>query len=107
MMLKSPNFDAALKDLDKYKETTIGSLLAFMHTFNLRFGPAKTQDQLALYRELYPVLRAQRDKVLSAAGLPAQPAPAQPGGPAAAPPNPGQIFQGIEDKHLNDSGGGR
>ncbi|HEV3163379.1 MAG TPA: hypothetical protein VGZ22_05020 [Isosphaeraceae bacterium] len=100
-MLKSPNFDAVLQDLDKYKETTIGHLIAFMHTYNLRFGPAKTMDQRATYEQLYPILRAERDKVLSMAGGPATP-PSPPPGQAPPPPNPGQIFQGIEDKHLND-----
>jgi hypothetical protein len=104
-MLKSPNFDAALQDLDKYKETTTGNLLAFMHTFNLRFGPAKTQEQVAVYRELYPVLRSERDKLFGAPGSQAPPPPRT--GAVPPPPNPGGIFQGIEDRHLNDSGGGR
>jgi hypothetical protein len=96
-MLKSSDFDRALKDLDQYKETTVGHLLTFMHTYNLRFGPAETQDQQATYQQLYPILRTERDRVLGMLGPQS--------GPAPAPPSPGGIFQGIEDKHLNDAGG--
>lgn len=101
-MLKTPEFQFALKDLDNYKSTTVGHLLAFMHSFNLRFGPAKTQEEVAVYRNLYPVLRGARDKIYASQGQgPAASSPPPP------PPSPGAIFQGIEDKHLGDSGRGR
>jgi hypothetical protein len=100
-MLKSPDFDRALKDVDQYQSTTVGHLLAFMHTYNLRFGPARTQEQQALYRKLYPILRADRDTVLSGGSS---------GGavPSASPPPPipGQFFQGVDDKYLGDPGRG-
>jgi hypothetical protein len=95
-MLKSPDFDQAIRELDQYKTTTVGALIAFMHTFNLRFGPATTQEETATYRTLYPLLRADRDKVL--AGGPSAAPAFVPGSPP--PPLPG-IFQGIEDKHLD------
>ena len=103
-MMKSSNFDLALKDLENHKTTTVGHLVAFMHAYNLRFGPATTQDEKATYRTLYPILRGERDKVfarLSSGGA----TPSAAGAPP--PPSPGAIFQGIEDKHLGDDGKGR
>src|SRR5205807_2464730 len=38
-MLTKPEVDKILAELDKVKETSLGSLLAFMHAYNLRFGP--------------------------------------------------------------------
>jgi hypothetical protein len=102
-MLRAPDFRRALKDLDQHKQTTVGNLIAFMHIYNLRFGPAKTQEEQAVYKRLYPILRAERDKLyarLASGGIP-------PGGPPPPPPNPGEIFQGINDRHLNDSEEGR
>ena len=47
----------------------MGNLLAFMHTFNLRFGPATTPRQRQVYTELYPVLDQTRDRILAEAKL--------------------------------------
>jgi hypothetical protein len=106
-MLKSPDFDRALRDLDKYKSTTVGNLLAFMHTYNLRFGPAKTQEQVALYRKLYPMLRSDRDRILSMLGSSAAAPTAGDPSLLTNPPPPPGIFHGVEDKHLGDSGSGQ
>jgi hypothetical protein len=101
-MLRNPEIAEALRELDKVDSTTVGNLVAFMHTFNLRFGPATTPEQKAAYRTLYPVLRADRDKVLSRAGL-----QATADMPPPAPPNPTEIFKGIADKHLDAGPGGK
>jgi hypothetical protein len=61
-MLKTPNVAPFLKDLDKMPTTELGRLLSFMHSFNLRFGPAKTPLQEATYDQLYPMLVALRDQ---------------------------------------------
>jgi hypothetical protein len=106
-MLRSPDFGRALRDLDQFKSTTVGNLLAFMETYNLRFGPAQTQEQQATYRTLYPILRAERDKVLAALGSnAAAPTASDPSFLTDPPPPPG-VFQGVEDKDLADSGAGK
>jgi hypothetical protein len=68
-MLQDPDMSKILADLDSVKETTLGSLLAFMHAHNLRFGPATTDAQRTVYRNLYPVLAEARDRVLKEAGI--------------------------------------
>lgn len=68
-MLDNPDVEQVLAELEKIDNTTVGQLLGFMHTFNLRFGPATTPRQEALYTELYPILVDQRDKLLKDSGL--------------------------------------
>jgi hypothetical protein len=68
-MLERPDIERVLEELKKIDKTSIGNLLAFMHTFNLRFGPATTQRQREVYRELYPILDQTRDRVLGEAKL--------------------------------------
>jgi len=78
------------------KETSLGSLLGFMHTYNLRFGPATTPDQRAVYEALYPSLAEARDKILKDLGDPGPNA-------AAARENQGRptdFFQGMHLDHL-------
>jgi hypothetical protein len=67
-MLEKPQVDKILSELDTVKETSLGSLLGFMHTYNLRFGPAKTPDQITVYRSLYPIMDEARDRILKEAG---------------------------------------
>jgi hypothetical protein len=61
-MLEQPSVDQFVAELDKVKSTTIGHLIGFMHTFNLRFGAAKTPIQEQTYDQLYPLLVAVRDQ---------------------------------------------
>jgi hypothetical protein len=61
-MLQTPSVDQYLKELKTMPTTTLGHLIAFMHTFNLRFGAAKTPVQEATYDQLYPLLVALRDQ---------------------------------------------
>jgi len=68
-MLENPNVEPILKELEKIENTTVGNLLGFMHSFNLRFGPATTPAQRAIYEELYPVLVNHRDRVVKEAGI--------------------------------------
>jgi hypothetical protein len=68
-MLERPDYEKIIAELDSIKETTLGSLLGFMLTFNLRFGRPTTPEQTASYRELYPILAAHRDRVMKDAGL--------------------------------------
>jgi hypothetical protein len=45
------------------KSTTLGNLLAFMHIYNLRFGPAQTPHQKLIYEQIYPALDEVRDRI--------------------------------------------
>jgi len=94
-MLERPNVETVLSELEKVDKTTVGHLLAFMHTYNLRFGPATTPRQKAVYRDLYPIIAAQRDKVIGKPGDEAEP-------PAPMPvDNPTAVFYGLDSTHLN------
>ena len=48
-----------------FKDTTVGNLVAFMHTYSLRFAPATTPKQRAIYRDLLPQLVEARDKPIT------------------------------------------
>jgi hypothetical protein len=95
-MLERPNVEGVLAELEKVQTTTIGNVVAFMHSYNLRFDPATTPKQRSVYQELYPMLAEARDKMLG-----------KPGNPVAAntppPPveNPTALFQGMDPNHLN------
>jgi hypothetical protein len=98
-MLEKPQVDKILAELDSVKETTLGSLLGFMHTYNLRFAPANTPEQRVVYENLYPIMDAARDKVLAEAGV---------GEDGKTPPKPKpdlsrsatDFFQGMKLEHL-------
>lgn len=62
-MLETPDVARYLKELDTMSTTTLGELLGFMNSFNLRFGHADTPDQQTTYTQLYPMLVALRDQV--------------------------------------------
>jgi len=68
-LLEKPEIDEVLNELKKIEKTTVGNLLAFMHTFNLRFAPATTPRQRMVYNELYPILVQTRDRIISEAKL--------------------------------------
>jgi len=68
-MLERPDIEKVLEELKKIDKTSIGNLLAFMHTFNLRFGPATTPRQRQVYAELFPILDQTRDKIIGEAKL--------------------------------------
>ncbi len=61
-MLERPQVEQFLKGLERYPTTTLGYLITFMHSFNLRFGIAKTPEQEAAYDQLYPLLVRLRDQ---------------------------------------------
>ena len=102
-MLERPNVDKILGELEKFENTTIGHLVGFMHSYNLRFAPATTVKQRAVYRELYPLMLASRDKVV---GKPDQNANANANTeetPARPQPveDPTSIFYGLDSNHLH------
>jgi hypothetical protein len=93
-MLERPNVDRVIAELEKVKKTSLGSLIGFMHTFNLRFGPATTPRQREVYTELYPLLAAYRDRVFKDSGI-ADKTPPKP-----APERPTDFFKGMHLDHL-------
>ena len=60
-MLEKPEIEQVLEELKKIEKTSIGHLLGFMHTFNLRFAPATSARQRQVYNELFPILDQTRD----------------------------------------------
>jgi len=95
-MLENPRVDQIVAELEKIPKTSLGSLLGFMHTFNLRFGPSTTPKQEAVYQQLYPLMAAQRDKILKAVGTDQEAATAR----NTAPPT--DFYQGM---HLDTLSG--
>ena len=97
-MLEKPNVEAILAELEKVKTTTVGNLVSFMHAYNLRFAPAETPKQRAVYRDLYPALADAREKINGKPGD----ANANNDAPPPAPvENPTAIFHGMDATHLN------
>lgn len=92
-LLERPDIDKVLAELDTIRETTLGSLLGFMHTFNLRFAPAESPSQRDAYAALYPHLDKLRDRVVASGGPNGTPLP-----PSPAPP--GEFFAGLDMEHL-------
>jgi len=93
-MLEKPNVEAVLADLAKIENTTVGNLVAFMHSYNLRFDAARTPKQIAAYRDIYRAMINDRDKVIGK--------PGQANNPDIAPvDNPTALFHGFDPKHLH------
>jgi len=66
-LLEKPDTREALDELRKFKNTTVGSLIGFMHLYNLRFGQATTARQRLIYEQMiYPSLDQARDRVIAA-----------------------------------------
>jgi hypothetical protein len=103
-MLDRPDIEKILAELDTIKETSLGNLLGFMQTFNLRFGRATTPGQNQAYRALYPLLGAQRDKMVAslrpeptdASKTPEPPKPAK-----HSEFHPGDFFSQMHLDHLD------
>lgn len=94
-MLQRPQTERALSELKKVDKTSLGSLLGFMHTYNLRFGPSTTPEQRAIYERLYPPMVGLRDKIVKDTGV----APTPP--VARTPGHPSEFFQGMHLDHLS------
>lgn len=97
-MLKEPNIKAFLSGLDKTETTDMAHLLSFMHSFQLRFGIAKTPEQEAAYDAIYPQLLTLRDTVI-AGGQGATPfdAPTTPADPSKLT----TFFSGMDRSHFD------
>jgi hypothetical protein len=55
-LMREPQYQKLLEGLEKYKGTSVGDLVAFMSTFNLRFGAPTSDRQREIYTQLTPIL---------------------------------------------------
>lgn len=62
-LLEKPDTKAVLDELRKFDSVTVGSLIGFMHVYNLRFAAATTPKQKMIYEKLWPLFDNARDKV--------------------------------------------
>ncbi len=62
-LLNDPSMKAFLEKLDQNKERTVGQLIGFMNSHNLRFGTATSDRQIEIYSRLVPILTAIRNNV--------------------------------------------
>ena len=93
-MLETPAINVLLAGVEKRPDTTLGDLLSFMQSFNLRFGPTKTPQQRAIYAQIYPALDGLRDEIANA-GV----APTDPGRPSGSAP--AEFFSGMDYQHFD------
>ncbi len=95
-MLETPAIDVLMSGLKDRPETTLGHLLSFMNTFNLRFGPTETPQQRAVYTQLYPLLVDLRDKAVP------QSAPRTTDADLTDPNSrPQEFFQGLDYQEID------
>jgi uncharacterized membrane protein len=62
-LLHDPSMKKILAELNDDSERSVGDLIAFMHSYNLRFGPAITERQVQIYERLLPMLQRVLDDV--------------------------------------------
>jgi hypothetical protein len=72
-LLNDPSMKRFLEKLQNNEERTVGDLIAFMDSYNLRFGPATSDRQLSIYTGLVPILTAIRDSVKTVEFTPSEP----------------------------------
>ena len=74
-MLHDPSMKKALGELDTMREISVGELIGFMHTYNLRFGPATTGRQVEIYTTLIALFKGVLNDVNAASAPPPPPPP--------------------------------
>jgi hypothetical protein len=90
-MLHDPSMRKALAELENERDVTVGRLIAFMQSYNLRFGPATTERQVRIYQSLADRL-GQVARDVTPSPSPAR-TPAQ--DPNALPSAAKEAFKGI------------
>ncbi|WP_165222210.1 hypothetical protein [Aquisphaera insulae] len=75
-LLRDPSMKAFLSQVDDGKPRTVGDLIGFMNSYNLRFGATTNERQVDLYRRLIPLLVEIRDAGFASRTTPAS-APAK------------------------------
>jgi hypothetical protein len=96
-IMENPDIQHAMRELKQIKSTRVANLIGFMHAYNLRFGPAVTPEQRNAYQKLYPILKGDRDRIYDSV----KPQAAAPPPPPAPGQNPTEVFQGVDERHLN------
>jgi hypothetical protein len=108
-LLHDPSMKKALAELENDRELSVGELIAFMQTYNLRFGPVASNRQLQIYRELVTLLGGALNDV-NAAQSPPPPAVGTQDGKALQGAARG-AFQGIGwpqlEAHASDANANR
>lgn len=99
-LLERPDVEKVIGELETIKETTLGSLLGFMHTFNLRFGRATTPAQRAAYEQIYPLIDSHRDRIVKETG-PDDKKVVRAADAPPPPPHPGDFYKGMHLDHLS------
>jgi hypothetical protein len=97
-MLGNPRLKPILAQLETYKKGTVGDLIAFMQSYNLRFAPATSSRQSDIYHQLVPMLEQVSNDTTGAS---APTANAPPGSPNSLATAARQVFHGMSWKHLN------
>jgi hypothetical protein len=96
-MLNDPSMRKILAQLSAKKDVPVGDLIAFMHSYNLRFAPATTARQIEIYRGLVGLFKQVAEQVTAEAA------------PAAGGDRDGKrlqsaakdAFRGMSWKHLD------
>ena len=63
LQLKYEKVQRAIGDIDRYSGTTVNDLKVFMQTHHLRFGSARSPEEITLFQEVYAALVQQKDKL--------------------------------------------
>ena len=72
-LLNDPSMRRFLEELKSNEGRTVGELIAFMDSYNLRFGRATTNRQLEIYTRLMPILTGIRDSIRTERVVPSPP----------------------------------
>jgi len=94
-MLETPAVDVLLAGVENRPNTTLGDLVSFMSSFNLRFGVANTPRQREVYQSLYPLMVTLRDE--ASASIASNTAAAEP----STINHPADFFAGMPLEHLD------
>lgn len=62
-LVHSDQFRKVLAQLESFEGGSLGDLIVFMHSFNLRFGPASTGRQRSLYNQLGGSMEKALDQI--------------------------------------------
>ena len=68
----------ALGELETLREISVGDLIAFMQTYNLRFGPATTGPQVQVYQNVATLLGGVLNDVNPSPSVPPRLPPVSP-----------------------------
>jgi hypothetical protein len=95
-LLNDPSMKRFLEALKNNEERTVGDLIAFMDSYNLRFGRATSDRQIEIYNRLVTDLTSIRDSVRTVEYTPSRPDRTGEGLKAAAQ----EAFKPMKWEHL-------